>query len=948
MTPRQVVFGASALSQPDMSTEFSDKSKHQPESALAGISENILAGLTAPIELFTGKDKGKELAAFRESAKDYLKEGLKTTAMFMRGKTGLFGTIVTSALDEWKPTDTKHAALDLTLGTAKGAALTFVFRKTAMVDSNIKFFGSALNVPLNAAKLGLFSRIPSVGLTRSTWVDESDQFNASRTGNILLASTASIGTDITAGIVTHGLLKGTNRITDNAVAKSPMLSTVLTGSGFGMSNGAAQEIMRQQEQQGEFNPLKLDYWKIGQSALLQGAIDSAAAIPGGHQAEHEALKTFNSLSAGAEKAKKVPSFKRELPKSDREKANTEDGRPDNCSMCLTKDDIHTTAITPIINASTLENFRRFDKLIENKRFKQVYDAEKGNVVQRLDDFMSYIPKDHRAVISVPREYNELLKDERLARTIEEESNSPQNPSREERPALPEDLIPCLDALPNSNLVKSIYLHNEKRAWDIKDGPSEFGYAIADANAQGHLNYYKHPRSPMLLRTNTNHEFAHLVHFTFREADSAYKHACELENALANKDVNARDYATKNTLENFAVHFGEELLDASPEKLLKVAQYAPIRLAVLAKALKETLTEIPQAKISLHREQFLKRVELLEETLIPQVVNSLLKDIAKKPDSIVAKVRTLAYIGEPKHAQSLIKLASTVKDEQSASDLLFAGTRLCEADRKQQLDFLLNFSEKTPFDYVRQLALSHFSESEIKTHFIPHTVRQSKNAKSLYVRSLNDLSEWHQASGNADKREHYAQMAYEASKDAPTPDTLTSLDIIIDCLMDRRSYAEAESYMRKSVELSKILHGEISAINRDTVDRLSGYLLNEKRYEEALPLLVRQFQIDKALSKKGEQKDRNFYFLEMNYDLKNLIEISELFGNTKAQVHWLRTFNKHLDGQILPDLHLEIVDKLLSQLPIGDGREVENLWQTQKYLHNLKANLAGVQVKSNAL
>lgn len=923
-----------------MSTEFSENNKHQPESALAGISENILAGLTYPVELFTGKSKEKELDAFRESAKDYLKEGLKTTAMFMRGKSGLIGTVVTQALDEWKPADKKHAALDLALGTAKGAALTYVFRKTAMVDPDIKFFGSALNVPLNAAKLGLFSRIPSVGLSRSTWVDENDKFNAQRTGNILLASTASIGTDIVAGVATHGLLKGTNKLTDNAVAKSPMLSTMLTGSGFGMSNGATQETFRQTDELGEFNPLKLNYWKIGQSALLQGAIDTVAAIPGGHQAEREALRIYNSMNTGATKATKVPSFKRNTEESSESQNYGESG--DNCYMCLNEREIKSTTIEKALNQSTGETFSRFDKQIESKRFNVIFDQGKNKIVQRLQDFVVYIPKDHNLIIGVPAEYNRKLEDVRQERLrLEAEGRSKNEPDLlatllgTNDHALPEDLIPCLDALPNSHLVKSIYLHNEANPYDIKSGIIK---ALASAHRPGHLNYYKHPPQELFLRFTTNHEYGHLVEFQFADASRAYHCACALENALKDTTVNARDYATKNMRENFAVHFGEELLEAAPQYFIKATEYAPLRMAVLAKALKSTLTDIPQAKVSLHREQYLKRAELLEEKFIPQIVDGLIRVLTKEPDKLDNRLLLLAYLGRPKDAQKLLKLAGTASNQETAGLLLGLGYEMCQGNRNKQLDFLLRMSEITPFDEVRCESIRQFSGTEIETHLLPYVARLPKSSKSHYLKAFNDIASWHQANGNTDVQEIYSRMVVEQSKDNPSPETLTATDSLIDCLMNRQSYKEAEQYMHKSIQTSKKLYGETSPTNRENISRLADFLFTEGRYEEALPLVVRQFQIDKALSKKGELADRIFYLNEMNYDLKNLIEINEILGNEKGQVHWLRKFNDHLNGQIQPDVHLEVIDKLMSLLTIRDGKEIENLWKKQKYLHTLKENL----------
>lgn len=928
-----------------MATESNDNNKHhQPESALAGISDSILRGLTTPIELFTRSSDQKQnqkiskgLADFRENSRDYLKEGLKTTALFMGREAGLIGTIATQALDEWKPQDKEHEWLDLTLGATKGAALTYIFRKTAMVDSNIKFFGSALNVPLNAAKLGFLSRIPSVGLTRSTWLDENDKFDANRTGNIWAASTASIGTDIVAGVATHGLLKGTNRLTDNAVARSPLLSTVLTGTGFGMSNGAAQETFRQQEMQGEFNPLKLDYWKIGQSALLQGAIDSIAAIPGGHQAEHEALLSYNKMQIGAP-VKKVPSFKHHPEKSSASEITHEKDNHSSCSMCMTKTDIDSMAINPILNESTVDKFSRFSKQDKGKRFVHVYDQTKNKVVQRLDDFIVYSPKDHSTTIGVPAIYNDVLKSVRELREVKESkgfTTSGSTPSPEhlslillgmDRRALPEDLIPCLDALPNSQLVKSIYLHNERKAWDLKDGPGKFGYAIADASPEGHLNYYMHPGRPELLRLNTNHEFGHLVHFKFEDAYVAYASACELENALTNHEVNANAYAAKNERENFAVHFGEILLEPSIDNLLRAAGYAPVRFAILGKALKATLTSIPQAKVSVHRDQFLKRAELLEEKHTPRVVNDLIKAIEKRkigedPKLQDHRLQVLAYLGSSKHGQKLINLAKDVTDPISAVTLLDVGYRMCNADRNKQLDFLLRMSEKTPFDLVRELAIGKFEHEEIKTHLIPYVAQLSKQSKPLYLRRLNDLSKWHEANGNLDKREHYARMVLRESIESPNPETLVALDTIIDCLMDKREYGQTEQYMRHSATLSKILYGEISKETQSSLDRLGGFLFTEGRYKEALPFMVRCQQIEKRL--KHPLPERIAAWQNSKYQLQEIISIydtPEFNGHTNGLIFWLKRLDKHMDSCGEFALQREVITRLLDLLPATQSQE----------------------------
>lgn len=908
-----------------MASEFSDKTNHQQESALAGISDSILLGVTKPIESLSGND----LSEFREGAKEYLKEGLKTAAMFMRGKTGLISTIATQSLDEWKPADSKHQVVDITLGAAKGAALTYIFRKTAMVDSSIKFFPKSLNVPLNAAKLGLLSRIPSVGLTRSTWTDENDNFDAKRTANILLASTASIGTDIFAGVATHGLLKGANRLTDNAVATSPMLSTILTGSGFGMSNGAASEFLLQQQQQQDFDLRNFNYGKIMQAALIQGAVDSIAAIPGGHQAESEALKTFNSMNAGSAKATKIPSLKRDDSNSSHlKKSEDSSNHNDNCSMCLAEEDLSNISIVPQADLPPSALYGRVDKQGRSLSSNPYFDSSTGKVHPRLQQFEVYIARDHDLPIRVPASYELILQEVRQMR-LAEETNTAYfgNFTDSERTTaslkalshmsrtLPEDLIPHLDALPNSTLVRSIHLLDAPSPWDSIPGRDKYGIIMADANVDGHINYYESYRDPESLRSTTNHEFGHLVHFKLEAAKTAFDAACVLEDALNNKKVNARGYALKNESENFAVHFGEELLDPSPEKMLRAVNYAPLRMAVLAKALKSTLIDIPQAKTSLYHEQYLNRATLLENKLVPAVVEQLLKNLGKRPEQSSSQLEALAFIDQA----AFFRAAKTIKEYGAAIKAIEIGLDLHANDRTKQVEFLLDVSAHTPNQLLRELAIEKFSREEI-TELESTLQPLRKLSAPLYIRRLNDMSYWFERNGLPVEAETYAQHALNAHNGKASPEALLSIDMLVNHMLDQQRYQEAEQLMRRSVDMSTKLNGNNDLTTRSSVARLSDYLRNEERFEEAIPFIIRQITADRKLAKTLVLPDKVYHLNQIKEGLVDLCNVYEHLGQTKQEIYWLKQLHKQLDGNFEFDLHRKVIGRLLTLLPVSQCQE----------------------------
>lgn len=204
---------------------------------------------------------------------------IKSATLFLRGRLGVAGTLASYALDQMRPGDSAATQLaDGTLGSAKGLAMRGVFNKlgTTQVDFATK-----------GIMLGTTSRLADSALSRQTYLDEKGQFSFGD-GLGRIKDTAFNPAALTADVVTfgiaHGAFRGGNLLSNGALERSPLASTILTGTTFGASSGAYTEINRQ-KQNGE----QLDIGKIAQRALIQGGLDSIAAIPGGMQARTAAV-----------------------------------------------------------------------------------------------------------------------------------------------------------------------------------------------------------------------------------------------------------------------------------------------------------------------------------------------------------------------------------------------------------------------------------------------------------------------------------------------------------------------------------------------------------------------------------------------------------------------------------------------------------------------------------
>ncbi|CAN5310181.1 hypothetical protein BH10CYA1_BH10CYA1_60760 [soil metagenome] len=205
---------------------------------------------------------------------------LKTAALFMPGKIGLAGSIIIGGLDQAKPNESSGSQVaDFALGGLKGAGMRAVMH--AMGSERLPGFISQSPAAKGVA-FGISNRLLDTALTRQNYLDANGNFDGGTFGANVWKSVANpqaLISDAATFVVAQGLVSSVTKFKPQFFESSPLAQTMATSASFGLSNGAAGEIMRQQDAHEKFDLSKV----IGRS-LLQGGVDALAGGPGGLRA----------------------------------------------------------------------------------------------------------------------------------------------------------------------------------------------------------------------------------------------------------------------------------------------------------------------------------------------------------------------------------------------------------------------------------------------------------------------------------------------------------------------------------------------------------------------------------------------------------------------------------------------------------------------------------------
>lgn len=204
---------------------------------------------------------------------DYGSAGLKTAALFFRGRIGTAATLVLYASDEAKYGDTTNNMLvDGSLGALKGGVMKGTF---SLVGA------SGMDPAYKALALGVSGRMTHNFLDRGAYHDGQGNFDLG--GGLSSALSRSLdsralGLDLVTFGVAHGMFKGTDAFTAGRLSRSPLMSTAFMGGSFGLISGASEEFDRQ-SRTGTFN-----WSQLAMRSVARAGVDALASLPAGYQA----------------------------------------------------------------------------------------------------------------------------------------------------------------------------------------------------------------------------------------------------------------------------------------------------------------------------------------------------------------------------------------------------------------------------------------------------------------------------------------------------------------------------------------------------------------------------------------------------------------------------------------------------------------------------------------
>jgi hypothetical protein len=211
---------------------------------------------------------------------------MKTMSLFLQGDGGAVSTGVVYALDQAKPADkVQRQILDGALGGLKGEATRGMVHALA---------GSDLSLAGKGVIMGASSRFIDQSLTVDNYYDrKSGKYSLGRgLNNARLASTNinSLAVDAAVYATTGTILNGMDDITNGALSHSHFLQTLTTGTTFGLTGGALDEVARQRANREQF-----DFGKVVKRSLLSGALDTIAALPGAIQSDTAVQESIKNI-----------------------------------------------------------------------------------------------------------------------------------------------------------------------------------------------------------------------------------------------------------------------------------------------------------------------------------------------------------------------------------------------------------------------------------------------------------------------------------------------------------------------------------------------------------------------------------------------------------------------------------------------------------------------------
>ncbi len=536
---------------------------------------------------------------------------LKAAGLFSRGFGGKAFTACTFGLDEARPSDTPLVmAADFTIGGIKGNLTRKAFHSVGSME---------VGVAIKGAGLGLSTRLIDQGMSRRNYLDPGSGAvdilgGLNRVREQTLNKQLIVG-DILVFAGAQTIFGTANLASGNALRRSPLLSTLGTGTTFGMSSGAYEEMSRQ-SRAGD----PLDIGKVFKHSMIRGGLDTIAAFPGGLQAR------------AMTRARDIPSSRPNGPEPISSQPTTELVNFEFASKKTT--DMRTLTERAGQPTTAVEQLRQVQEGRENLAGQPIIEVPTEVNVYRP----AGLPE-----IVIPRTYDTALNEVRELRRIVSQDVNWSSPEAVEQyrtaretlrrhplkdRLLPEELIPHLEELPNS-LTRRVIITDRPNPGDPDyrvqyDDP--LFVSKAEATSAGDTFLFQPTRqlidsgarSP--LSEIIKHEYAHHLRWGKTKLSELYDRTTVVE-----PDSVTRSDGRGRPVEDWAINLGENLLHPDASVAAATARAIPVRSLILARALSETLGEIPVPTRGRHHNALMQRAQMVStiaEPLARQSLNNL--------------------------------------------------------------------------------------------------------------------------------------------------------------------------------------------------------------------------------------------------------------------------------------------------------------------------------------
>lgn len=544
----------------------------------------------------------EKLLSWRSEISLYGTGFLKTAALFLPGKAGLLGAASTYGIDRVKLNDDSHGQLlDGCLGGLTGALLSKTFSALGARSINLGPAGKGV-------LMGLGARAIELGLDRKTWSRQGeDGFDAiggiTRWGEALFNRRAIV-TDIAAFSAAHGLTAAGNRAAGGLLERNLLFHNFLTGTSFGMTNGALREVERQRAS-GE----DLDVLRVTGRALFQGGLDGVAAL--GSRTAYPLCRQGASTPAievlrGKLLARSLRSNANLLREVEDESRLNQEVKPNDDSTSAGNKNYRFNGFDReqmyYKVAASEGPFASYDEFLNSgvgvispqMRVYKIPGLPETRILYADREASFYSYQKAGRIVRANADKIDLTKFSGQSRANIENMLRDEDGLEEHRLASrlsPKQALEILRELPDPRLIKDITILNQ-RFWEepwIRQNGGDNTRIMAEVSPDRSVKLFS-PSNDETSRSTLFHEWSHILKQIYpkegRLVDSV--------GALERFSTNSCSDTSRSPEELWAVLVGEELLNRSFFSAVTAAHENPIRSTIAATALAKVLKSVPSS------------------------------------------------------------------------------------------------------------------------------------------------------------------------------------------------------------------------------------------------------------------------------------------------------------------------------------------------------------------